>query len=270
MDQLKKFINTFKVKKDNVYTHTGIGELSGSYQINDIDDLKQFYDLYKNVCFDQKKLICITEKPLDTSYLRIDVDFNYDISDIDRNYTHDNIMDWVKIHNKIIKKYVDDPDLTCFVLEKQRPKINNGVCKDGFHLQYPYLVMPKNYQYAIRNDCIDKMKKDEILDKMSIVPLNKLNDIYDKSVILYNNWCLYGSSVKQSSTNIYKLTKIYDEDLNELDINQEQYSIEGLISLFSLRLEKKESKLNTSKYEDVANIFENISVPKNKKKCNKN
>ena len=95
--------------------------------------------------------------------------------------------------------------------------------KHGFHLHFPWTFIDRNEQKVhILNRVKDIIKKREIFKDLGIEDSSSVID--DK--IYTNPWLLYGSS-KSKDMDPYLLTKIYDEDLNEITLAEalEDYEI---------------------------------------------
>ena len=270
MELFKQFLYKHKVNKGEPYTHTSLKPIAGSYNFSD-DDLDKLYTEYKKLFLCQNRVMHMTEKPLDESPLRCDFDFSYEITSANRVYTEDDLLKIVKIHNDVINDYVKNPKLECIVLEKPKPRIHNASCKDGVHLFYPHIVTDKKIQYAIRNDCIEKFKEINLLGDMSKQPLNTLDDIYDKAVILRNNWCLYGSTAKLHSNYVYKVSYIYDEELDNIykGESDKYYTQEKLFHLMSVRDVKSSCKIKKSMIKHADDLFKTVKQSKKKDKKQK-
>jgi hypothetical protein len=69
----------------------------------------------------------------------------------------------------------------------------------------------------------------EEITKLDIFNNSQLNRIFDK-VVIENTWTVYGCSNQNGCK--YKLSRIYDSNLNSIDI--EQYSLKDLISILNI------------------------------------
>jgi septum formation topological specificity factor MinE len=212
---LKNYIsdeNNFNYK--NLYTDT----------YYNITDIPTFYTYLYNSLNDGN-VEYLTQKTKEYGPIISDIDIYYEDSTIQKIYPPELITILSDIYIKIVKKYVnvDEKNIQMFVLEKNRaPKIKN-LYKDGLHLIMPYICITREDQYFIRDKVINEVAKLDIFNN------TQLNRIFDK-VVIENTWTIYGCSNQNRCK--YKLSKVYDSNLNSIDI--EQYSLKDLISILNI------------------------------------
>lgn len=239
----------------SVFTHTSIGYPQGSYFVPE-GLIDKTYDLLEKSLQDGQK-IHLTEKPTNPSPIKIDLDFRFDYEESKRKYTKQHIIEMVKIYNKIIHEYVDVPldQINAFVFERPFPYKFKGNTKDGVHIIYPDIVIDTTIQHLIRDKALILC-----VDALSNLPLkNSFDDVIDYSVISKNNWLMYGCS--KPGLPPYKLTGVYDFELNEQDIsnyNKMSYLIRHLSNFcqgkahFQLNKDELKQKELEQKHEDLA------------------
>lgn len=257
------YLDTKRASDRNNFTHTTVGCPFGKYEIDDADT-EEFMWRYCDVCAQKKdngtQMYCLnlSEKQKNVGPLMTDYDFVFDNTHTKRSYTLNDIMYVVKCLNKLICECVDidDDDVIAYVTEKPEPSItretgnnkeNNSPrsikkVKDGFHICYtsPFTVEQRYMIYTRLKEMITKE------DGFKNIPFtNKYDDIIDVSTIHRNNWMMYGSrkTVKEPYSMPYKLTHIFDKDLNEQDINE--YEFDDLVKMFSVRQYSGKHKLVT-------------------------
>lgn len=252
-DKIKKFVeflNRHKVTdKESPCTHTSMGIMfgklwAGKYFINDDYELCEFLELYSGVlgcCNDlEKSPLHIVERPRYISKILVDIDFRQDIAE--RCYTLETIKYMITTYKNVMNNYLKVPsnNYEALVFEKTQPKYdeNQKNYKDGFHIVFPYIIVSAPYRYRILDDV---RKCVEVEDGLSDVPYtNSLSDIFDDSIVIKNGWMMYGSrknnstqSNPENTCQTYHLTYIFDNDMNELDL--EMYEQKELVSLLSVR-----------------------------------
>jgi P4 family phage/plasmid primase-like protien len=267
--KLTEFVYQHKVDRSQNGTHSSMHIPYGKFKIIG-KDRKVFMDYYTKALMKGADLHFV-EFHRAQGPIVIDLDLNFKQDDdccdeyttIRRYYTQQNIMDIIKIYNKTIIKYIDidDDQLRSFVFEKEKPTPKNDkTVKDGFHIMYPFICTTPEAQYVIRQEVINKVTKSKILSNIPFT--NKIEDVFDKSVIQSNGWIMYGSKKKDRLP--YELTTIYDHEVEELD---EHYNKCELPRLFSIRQyceSKRDSYVDgiTEKYMHEKCKELNISKPK--------
>lgn len=252
-DDFYIFLEKFKIKSDNNIkpTHTSMGTYRGSFNIPE-DQIDTFYRYYKILLKKNKIIPGILEVHLEQGPIIIDLDFKYYISTSvnQRLYSEDLIKHIVKIYNEVIMTYLDlhENDMHAYILEKKEPTIKEtndinctNLVKDGIHLIYPFICTNNIVQQFFRELVVIKVIEDNIFNNFNLE--NNIADVFDIAVIERNNWLLYGSNKDGQSNNLYKLTKIFDYQLNNVDlIDNPNIDINDLPRLLSIRQYKTNCK----------------------------
>jgi P4 family phage/plasmid primase-like protien len=229
MDEYRKFILQFRCKPGEVYSHTSIDEPKGSFKINSASDIDKFYEIYNSAMI-QGVHLHMTEKPIEPSPLRVDLDFRFPIEHREdtnifvRKYTKEDIDKIVNYYYKAILPFIDvkasreilknnsikeESLLFAYVMEKSKPVEYRGKLKDGIHIVFPYIVLSHTMQNLIRNKIIENGN-----DIFSGIPvINPHDDIIDKAIIDKNNWQMYGS--RKPDCEPYRVTYKYDYNFEE-------------------------------------------------------
>jgi len=240
-EDLRIFISRHKSDKGCPYTNTSIGIPKVSLYIKD-DEYKSFLNLYALAITNGMNLH-FTEKPIDPSPLRVDLDFRFALENetkqLKRLYNDDNIYRIVNCYFEIINKYlnVDDNKNIVYVLEKPKPSEYRNKIKDGIHFIFPHIIVSNNTQHFIRKKILDIANT--IFEGLSLT--NEYEDVIDKSIIHVNCWQMYGS--KKPDCDAYRVSKIYQFLNNKTELLPLITTAEDelkYISLFSMR-EKRES-----------------------------
>ena len=213
-----KDLNEFLAKhsaKNNVgkaITHTRIpnDELNiygGSYVIPK-EDIQEFYKLYYEHIFVNKKKEYLTEKQLEYGgTMALDFDFRYSYDIETRQHTSEHIQDMILIYLEELKNcfiFEENKSFDIFIFEK--PNVNRltdkSLTKDGIHM-FINIQIDFVMQQIIRNKILNKIH--EIWD----LPLQNdwpsvLDEGISKGCI---NWQLYGS--RKPGNDAYELTQHY-------------------------------------------------------------
>jgi hypothetical protein len=146
------------------------------------------------------------------------------------------------------------------VFEKKEPTIKKtGGVKDGLHIMYPYLCLSTEMQLIIREKVIEYVTKKKIFESLPIT--NDINNVFDKSVLHSNGWLLYGST--KPGCTPYKLTKIYDHNMEEKTLEEMELAEADLLSELSIRKFSKEDIVKWSKevsQEFIENNSKNLET----------
>ena len=208
---LEAFLTKYKVvEKKQPYTHTSMK--GGIYNIPD-ELLKVLHQLIVQ----DKTPVCLTEKHPDTvSQICIDFDFRLDKKPDARIFTIEFISNIVNVYNRnLMNLGITDYSLfTAVSLYRDNgyidPKKTNW--KDGFHIQYPYIIIDYPSQFELRKRVIEDLKNQDWMP----LTTNSLNDVVDEAVIKRNNWLLYGCS--KPGLPPYQIREIYDLKNGELQL----------------------------------------------------
>ena len=123
----------------------------------------------------------------------------------------------------------DENNIQVFILEKNRIPFINNLYKDGIHLMMPFICLTQENQYFIRDKVIEEVAKLNMFDN------TKLDRIFDK-IAIKNYWTVYGCYNQDECR--YELSKIYDNDLNLVDITQ--YTLKDLIDILNITKFRKD------------------------------
>jgi len=212
--QLKAFLVDCKVGKDDIFTHTikqcDAGDWTpGRYYISE-DYLDEFWTLYCN-CAGSNAPLSILEKPGPYTPLRVDFDFKAPIEvGIKRQYSIHTLKKIIKIYQNEIKAVIpsdsfEERYLWCIVLEKPKPRIEDGKIKDGFHLHFPHFICGAWVQdYYLRERVVNKMLEKKVWKHC--IFNTKIENVIDERMA-GKTWMLYGSmnyKGDESSPYIYK------------------------------------------------------------------
>ena len=223
--ELIKFLERNRVKKDiqeTFYSHVSLIDPKGRFQLN-TRDFEEFWDIYNSFIVKGKhspdNSIGLAERPQTFIPILVDIDIKFpyydDYEDGQKLISDKHINLVVKIYQEVIKEIVKNANeelLLCFVLEKPSYQSKDYI-KNGFHLHFPNLFLQKEDHEAY---LIPRIKK--LLDERKVFA-----DIgFESSSLLDKGytrtpWLLYGSK-KDANAKSYKLTKIYDYEMCEIDI----------------------------------------------------
>jgi hypothetical protein len=225
MDQMiKKMLKENRVDTDGVFhTHVSLITPKGKFQFNR-QSLEEFWSAYCEG--GEQGVFGIAEKPL--QYLPVLSDIDLKIKDdgselpADSLYTSDQLKTVVEIYQSVLKQIVDkctSETLTCVVLEKNMyTQTKNDICyyKHGFHLHFPYCFLNKiDQEVHLIPRVKDAMKESNIFRSIGIEDSGETVD----KVCCKVPWLLYGSR-KNESAEPYKVTKVYDGEMNEVDLEK--------------------------------------------------
>lgn len=224
LKNIKKLLKT--CYSEGVFiTHVSLINPKGKFQFNR-NMMEEFWNLYCTLIeSDENPDIGLAEKPQDMIPVLVDVDLKIRAEEVkefnitDRLYTEVELKSVVAIYQSILRSILDtctDVELTCVVLEKSMYQSNKNdivLYKHGFHLHFPYIFLKKEEQ--------DTQLIPRVKDEMKKTNLFVNIGVSDPSVVIDaqsvgNTWLLYGSK-KDSSAQAYRMSKIYDSALNEID-----------------------------------------------------
>ena len=251
-EDLRSFINKYRVEKGKQYTNTSIGHPKVSLYIPD-EKYNDFINIY-SLAITNGIPMYFTEKPLNPSPLRVDLDFRflmpenktgiYDSTDSDssfekpkkynRLYTENDIYTIINTYFSIINKYIDIDEKSniAYIMEKPHPTEHRNKLKDGLHIVFPHIIVENNVQHFIRRKILDVAK-----DMFKELPVcNDHESIIDKAIIDVNSWQMYAS--KKPDCETYRVSLIYQYINNETI--KDTYTINAadeinFIKLFSMR-----------------------------------
>ena len=259
------------------------------------DDYNTFLNIYADELKTKFGKLHVMEKPLDVGPLCLDFDIK--LTTNSRCLEMIRINDIILSINKIVKKYYklndEENELISYVLVKENPYYdeNTKLYSDGFHIQYPNLILDVKDRFFIyeeskneivNNGYFDELFKilmirnleqennikfritddDEFIDENGkIVSNNILNkmgieiskEIFDSSVIKRNCWFLYGSGKKRTSgVYYYKVFHIFDSKLNEYEDIPDKEELSKILAIRNENNVAITPKVNLEKqYENI-------------------
>ncbi len=265
-DEFKKFIHQYRCEKGMNYTHTSIGNPRISLAVPE-DMMCKFYDAYRRAMVKGTPLH-LTEKPMDPSPMRADLDFRFIMPTIDasqpssslspgphlaRQYKPDDVKRIVRTYFEVLATYVDAPPeaWVAYILEKTSPTEYRGKLKDGIHIIWPHLVVSHKLQHLVRKKMLDMANI--VFANMRLC--NPFEDIIDQAIIDKNNWQMYGS--RKPDSEAYRVTYVFQYNLEECVLKEmpsptaeqelqfvELFSMRYKTAAVSKLIDGKESEIN--------------------------
>ena len=259
LNNLYSFLDKFRIVKQDNAQNSNQGQLNGQTNANtkpshismgsycgsfNIPDSKNNLTLFKNYQNAVRAgfIPGILETHLEQGPLVIDLDFKYTLNSDTPNariYTDQDLQNILTIYNQAILTYlqINEDDFNIYIMEKEQPKIvsrddskNKTTYKDGVHIMYPFICINNKVQLFLRDLVINRLTDEKTIEHLNCD--NTLDDIVDKAVIERNGWLLYGSCKDNKPETLYKLTKIYDYNLNKMDLEEvDWYSLPNVLSI---------------------------------------
>ena len=224
MTSVHGILENAKVNGD-YHTHVSMVQPMGKFQITR-SNMESFWEAYcGSIIDDEKACYGIAEKMQTYLPVLADIDIKLPFKeqqDAKRLYTECQLESVVRDYQEVLKSVIDNCQphhLICFVLEKNAYRITSGdseFIKNGFHLHFPYTFLAKKDHEA---HVLPRVKR--LLDKSRIfqsLGIEKAGELVD-ACYTRNPWLLYGSR-KSPEMDPYVLTKILDEDREEIPIEQ--------------------------------------------------
>ena len=211
--RLKKFLGNVKVwDRKDPFSHT-TREPSGSYYIGD-DEMKNFWVVYCNAVR-KGGVVTLTEKPSSIGPLRVDFDLKASLdTGLARQYTPKMLKTIVGMYQALIREIVDEDSFEekmtwCVVLEKKKPRVEQGIIKDGFHLHFPHFDCEGWIQdELLRNKVTERMIEHNTWKGTKYLePVDKFID----TNMARKQWLMYGSA-KSEKARPYLATRFYDHE----------------------------------------------------------
>lgn len=236
---ISTFLDKCRVKSGENFTHASMG--GGVYDIP-FDKIDDFFLLYMNAVKDDIPMH-IVERHENIGPIVIDVDLRFDLGVTSRQYKKKHVKDLVRAYMDEIEHYfiIDKSNRTnklrAFILERDAPRVDKNVVKDGIHIVFPYIISVPNVQYTIRNNILKKCP--EIFKDMPLK--NPMSDVIDKAVIKSNAWTMYMSS--KPGCDPFKLSYILDSNLADVDLTKNKYKLVKLPKLLSIRGHKERTRI---------------------------
>ena len=275
-NDLQTFLNKFKAEKGKPFTNTSIGTPKVSVFIP-AEYYDEFLKLY-SLAFTSGIPLYLTEKPIEPSPLRVDLDFRFSpdlnnegVAKIKRKYDNNHIYKIIDNYFKVINTYleIEDDNNIAYIMEKPNPSEFRNKIKDGIHIIFPNIITNNNIQHLIRNKILDKFS--DIFDIPDIC--NIPTDIIDKAIISANCWQMYGS--KKPDCDAYRVSMIYkyNKMKNETYINDFELNAKDeidFIELFSMRKTNiPETSIKSEMVNDINEYIRHILPMIDKKQKDK-
>jgi P4 family phage/plasmid primase-like protien len=297
IDDFHKYLNQYRIKKGQHYTHTSISKIGGPSGLSlniPNDKLDEFFENYTRAMMRGSPLH-LTEKPMDPSLMRIDLDFRFmpikgadDKSDdggsfdeasainkeaddkvIPRMYKDEHVEKILTCYFEILAEFLNVPDetLVAYVMEKPGPVMKAGKIKDGIHVIWPELIVSNNFQHLVRKKILDQA--DVMLEGLKVC--NTYEDIVDQAIIDKNNWQIYGSSKPDCKsytvTRVYRYNK-YTRTLVKGDTPKPEEEM-GFVRKFSMRIEREPCLFYTEKEKEFNDFVQHIMPTMDEKRKTK-
>ena len=194
-------------------THQSWGTIIRGKFILNKEDIKKFMEIYTEAILNDVNDLSILEMQQDYSPIIVDIDLKLPIENYESNtrlYTNKMIKNIIKKYLIAIDEYINIvDDIKICIFEKELPSETEDICKDGFHIYFPEIITSSNIRHLIRHKVVKMYNEEDNLFEQFIESPDK---IIDKAVVSSNGWLLYGS--KKPGGQTYKLTRIYDKNLN--------------------------------------------------------
>jgi len=215
-----EFISKHYTKKDGTFTHTRIGDaqrnIYGGVYLIPQEERTQFYSLYHDHVFVNKKMEYLTEKQIENGPILIDLDLRYAHSVITRQHTKEHIVDLINLIylEELKKMFVFQPGKPFPVYVFEKPEVNRltdgSLTKDGVHIIIG-LQMNHIMQMMLREKVVSK-----IGDIWELPIINTWDAVFDEGISKgTTNWQLYGS--RKPGNQAYELTQYYMVEFDARD-----------------------------------------------------
>jgi hypothetical protein len=216
---LAQYLKQFMIHdKDLPVTHHSIGNVDlnvypGKYHIPD-DKLNEFYKIYKEYVFQEKKQAYLTEKQIENGKILFDLDFRYPNHVQEKQYSKKHVIDFIKMTLEglcDIYQQVQSNHIEFYVFEKDNVKTLENVTRDGIHIML-----------NVQADFATKMiLRDYLIQHISEIwdfeLENTWENVFDECTMKgHINWQLYGS--QKPGNEGYKLKYIFDSYHDETNM----------------------------------------------------
>ena len=223
-------MSTIKILENNrvtgdYHTHVSMIHPKGKFQISKHVS-ESFWNSYCDSIYEDEKMeYGIAEKPQTYIPILVDVDIKLEYTedkDVNKLYTDYQVENVIRNYQDVLKTILNEckpENLYFFLLEKPAYKIvvnDKEYIKQGFHLHAPYTFLTKQDH---ETHLLPRVKKN--IDKdmtFKSIGFEKSGDLVDRSYTK-NPWLLYGSK-KNEGANPYLLTKIYNEERDNISIEE--------------------------------------------------
>ena len=205
---------------DGPPTHTGMYfPLQGAWSVPD-EAMSEFWTKY-NTAYQEYVLqnkrfgIGLTEVQPEWSPLLIDLDFKYDtLKGDERLYTIEiDVKGVVELYRNIVKQCIESSDLTAYVFEKPSPRFVKSQMKDGVHIMFSHVVIPKRIRQWIHEQAKQMIRETSLFRNVCDDP----SELIDTCAAT-NNWLMYGCH-KREDVHPYLLTHMFPEDADAVPMD---------------------------------------------------
>ena len=243
-DKIETFLNAYRVpvNDDTPFNLISMAnDFKGKFYLDEKTH-KKFIKLYSEAVVNGY-IFSIGEKPKDYGPLLIDLDIEILKKDYtgERLYNNEMVFLIIDAYREATTQYLNlsNEELAASVFEKPEPTIKTDKIKDGVHIIFQGIVAHTYLRYLIRDKVINLLAGLEPFKKYNV------DKLLDKQVIATNCWLLNGS--KKPDGQLYQLKSIYDQNNEEIEINNILSDKHKLIKLFSLQ-RKIRCEENKTKY----------------------
>ncbi|NBX50857.1 hypothetical protein EBT25_13240, partial [bacterium] len=307
-DEFIRYLNQFRIKKGQQYTHTSISKIGGPSGLSlniPNERLDEFFEHYTRALMRGTHLH-LTEKPINPSLMRIDLDFRFTLQKTEESSSEDGMSsldesspvnkngaivgdDGLDVPSKVVPRMykeehierillayfellaeflnVPDDALVAHVMEKPKPVIKANKIKDGIHVIWPDLVVSNNFQHLVRSRILDQASN--IFEGLKLA--NTYDDIVDQAIIDKNNWQIYGSRkpdcMPYAVTRVYKYNR-YTKMLQKGEMPKPAEEM-GLVKKFSMRVEREPCTFYPEKEKEFNEYVLHIMPTMDEKRKNK-
>ena len=220
----------------NKATHTGMYmPLIGAWTLEG-EDLETFWRMYTRLyvhCLQHgtRLGIGLTEVQQDTCPLLIDIDIKTNKTfGCSRIYSRQDIVSLVSLYRRVAETFVVIDDGTAHVFEKPGPRKKEDHIKDGFHIMFKNIVVPKHVHKQIHQTVKDRVIESRAMEHM--LGIQNEHALIDDA-ITSNNWMLYGS-IKKDDEHSYKLTGVIRHNETVIDTSDLQVDDPRMFSIRNL------------------------------------
>ena len=216
------YLNNYRYNEESgePATHQSYGQfIQGRFSIPP-NCCKEFMNLYSSAISYGFSYFSILEVQKEYSPIIVDIDLktpNNVVDDYTRSYDENLIQNIMQKYITAINTYlnVNKEDFKVSLFEKEYASFTPEIKKDGFHLVFHNICANTKIRHMIRDKVVKMCEQDKTFKGFDDEP----KTIIDKAVVSSNGWFLYGS--RKPGHEPYKLTKIYDIDLNLLYDHEE-------------------------------------------------
>ncbi len=226
--QIPQLYNKYGEYNAPYITHTSLIEPKGKYNFSRENSILFFKEYCELLQSNPDLIIGLTEIPNGNIPIIVDIDLNVPEDELNGRkslYEEENVLSIIEIYMDILKYVIIDlkPEhLMCALLEKEPytvEKQGKRIVKNGFHLHFPNLIVDQNeYKNIIFPKVLKRIMEvrmfDDLREDTSLVKYDQILD----AACCTNPWLIYGAR-KSREMNAYKISKLYDSELSEINID---------------------------------------------------